>query len=69
MAALASQQEEADSRRKKMFLTALADADLVPQSDPNTSSQTERYLKVYALRQIAQTNPQIDGQAVDASLH
>lgn len=62
---MAQQQEEADTRRKQLFLTALADADMVPQSDPNTSSQTERYLKVYALRQIATTNPNIDLNAVD----
>ena len=65
LAGMAQQQEQADSQRKQIFLTALADCDLVPAADPNTSSQTERYLKVYALRQIALSNQNIDLNAVD----
>jgi hypothetical protein len=65
LAPLMQQEEQADSHRKQLFLAALAEADLVPAADPNTSSQTERYLKIYALRQMAQTNPQIDLKAVD----
>ena len=65
LAAVSEQQDQADTRRKQLFLTALADCDLVPAADPNTSSQTERYLKVYALRQIAVTNQNIDLNAVD----
>jgi hypothetical protein len=65
LAAVSAQQDQADSRRKQLFVTALADCDLVPAADPNTSSQTERYLKVYALRQIAMTNQGMDLNAVD----
>ena len=65
LAGVAAQQEANDSKRKQLFLSALADCDLVPAADPNTSSQTERYLKVYALRQIAMTNQNIDLNAVD----
>lgn len=65
LAQVTEQQEQADTRRKQIFLAALADCDLVPAADPNTSSQTERYLKVYALRQIAVTNQNIDLNAVD----
>lgn len=62
---ITQQQEQADTKRKQLFLAALADCDLIPASDPNTSSQTERYLKVYALRQIALTNQSIDLNEVD----
>ena len=65
LAMISSQQDLTDAKRKQMFLAALADVDLSPAADPNTSSQTERYLKVYALRQIAMTNPNIDIDAVD----
>jgi hypothetical protein len=43
----------------------LADCELMPAADPNTSSQTERYLKVVAMRQMAQTNPQLDLNEID----
>jgi hypothetical protein len=65
LAPIVAEQEQADTHRKQLFLAALADADLVPAADPNTSSQTERYLKIYALRQMAATNPQMDLKAVD----
>ena len=55
----------AELRHRQMFLEALADCELVPAADPNTSSQTERYLKVAALRQMAMSNPSIDMNAVD----
>ena len=57
--------EEGEQRHIQLFLAALADAELVPAADPNTSSQTERYLKVVAMRQMAITNPAIDLNAVD----
>jgi hypothetical protein len=59
------EQQQAESRHRALFLTALADCELVPAADPNTSSQTERYLKVVAMRQMAQTNQNIDLNAVD----
>ena len=59
------QQMAAEERHREMFLSALSDCELIPRADPNTSSQTERYLKVVAMRQMAQTNPAIDLTAVD----
>jgi hypothetical protein len=56
---------EAEERHREMFITALADCELIPRADPNTSSQTERYLKAVAMRQMAQTNDQIDIVKVD----
>lgn len=58
-------EEAAEDRHRAMFLAALADCELTPAADPNTSSQTERYLKVVAARQMAATNPQIDINKVD----
>ncbi len=57
--------EGAELRHRQMFLAALTDCELVPAADPNTSSQTERYLKVVAMRQMAMTNQNIDLNAVD----
>lgn len=48
---------EGERRHIELFLAALSDADLTPRADPNTSSQTERYLKVVAMRQMAISNP------------
>jgi hypothetical protein len=62
---IAEQQEQAEERHRSLFIAALNDCELVPRADPNTSSQTERYLKVVAMRQMAQTNPQIDMNKVD----
>jgi hypothetical protein len=62
---IADQQEQAEERHRAMFIAALNDCELVPRADPNTSSQTERYLKVVAMRQMAMTNPQIDMNKVD----
>ena len=48
------------------FLRALEQADLVPQADPNTASQTQRLMKVMALKQIQSANPALyDPIAVD----
>lgn len=58
-------EEQAAERHKQLFLTALADLELAPAADPNTSSQTERYLKVVALRQMSMTNQSIDINKVD----
>ena len=54
-----------ESEHRARFLSALEDVNLVPMADPNTSSQTERYLKCMALRQMAQTDPAMDMVAVD----
>ena len=57
--------EEGEQRHIQMFLAALDACELVPRADPNTSSQTERYLKVVALRQMALTNQSLDLNAID----
>ena len=43
---------------KATFLKALSDYDLVPQADPNTSSHTQRVMKVTGLKQLQATAPQ-----------
>ena len=48
-----------------MFVAALNDCELIPKADPNTASQTERYLKITALKQIQAGNPNIDQNKVD----
>jgi hypothetical protein len=57
--------EEGEQRHIQLFLAALDACELVPQADPNTSSQTERYMKVVAMRQMAMTNQSIDLNEVD----
>ncbi len=62
---LVNAEDGAELRHRQLFLAALADCELVPRADPNTSSQTERYLKIVAARQMAATNQEIDMTAVD----
>lgn len=51
---------------KETFLTALRDYDLVPQADPNTSSHTQRLMKVTALKQLQGLSPRLyDPVAID----
>ena len=51
---------------EQTFLAALADADLVPQADPNTASHTQRVMKIMALKQLQQGNPTLyDPIAID----
>ena len=53
---------------ENQFLKALEDCDLVPQADPNTSSQTQRLMKVLALKQLVASNPSLyDPIAVDTA--
>jgi hypothetical protein len=48
------------------FLKALDDCDLVPQADPNTSSHSQRMMKVAALKQLQAANPSLyDAVAID----
>ena len=50
------------------FLKALEDYDLVPQADPNTSSHTQRVMKVMGLKQLQQQNPTLyNAVAVDTA--
>jgi hypothetical protein len=51
---------------EQTFMQALNDCDLVPQADPNTSSHTQRMMKVMALKQLQSANPSLyDPIAVD----
>ena len=51
---------------EQTFLRAINQVDLVPQADPNTASQTQRLMKVMALKQLQATNPAMyDPIAVD----
>lgn len=48
------------------FIAALDDCELVPQADPNTASQTQRLMKIMALKQLQQSNPGMyDAKAID----
>jgi hypothetical protein len=62
---IAQAMEDGENRHKQLFLAALDHCELIPRADPNTSSQTERYLKVVAMRQMAMSNPQLDMNAID----
>jgi len=53
---------------EKTFMAALDDCDLVPQADPNTSSQSQRLMKIMALKQLQQASPSLyDPIAVDVA--
>jgi hypothetical protein len=57
--------EEGEQRHIQLFLAALENCELTPAADPNTSSQTERYMKIVAMRQMAMTDPAMDMIAID----
>jgi hypothetical protein len=53
---------------EQTFIRALDQVDLVPQADPNTASQTQRLMKVVALKQIQAQNPSMyDPIAIDTA--
>mgnify|MGYP003344677176 CR=1 FL=1 len=53
---------------EQTFLRALDQVDLVPQADPNTASQTQRLMKVVALKQLQAQNPAMyDAFAIDSA--
>lgn len=53
---------------EKTFLDALDNYYFVPQADPNTSSQSQRLMKVLALKQLVASNPSLyDPIAVDTA--
>lgn len=62
---VSDEQDAAEERHRELFLLALNDMELIPRADPNTSSQTERYMKVVAMRQMAATNSSINLNEVD----
>jgi hypothetical protein len=64
-APLTDELQDDEERHRELFLVALDACELVPRADPNTSSQTERYLKVVAMRQMAMSNQSIDLNKVD----
>ena len=62
------QQNKRPARKwdQETFLRGLDQVDLVPQADPNTASQTQRLMKIMALKQIQAQNPSLyDPIAVD----
>lgn len=59
-------QEEAEDKMHRMFVAALENCELVPQADPNTSSQMSRLMKAVAVKQLQAANPELyDARAVD----
>ena len=53
---------------EQTFMSALDNCELVPQADPNTSSQSQRMMKVMALKQLAAANPTMyDPIAIDTA--
>ena len=51
---------------EQTFVAALDNCDLVPQADPNTASQTQRLMKIMALKQLQAANPTMyDAKAID----
>ena len=53
---------------EQTFIEALNNCELTPQADPNTSSATQRMMKVMALKQMAAANPTMyDPVAVDTA--
>jgi hypothetical protein len=51
---------------EELFLQALSDVELVPQADPNTSSHSQRLMKVMALKQLQSASPDMyDALAID----
>jgi hypothetical protein len=51
---------------EETFIRAINQVDLVPQADPNTASQTQRLMKVMALKQLQAASPAMyDPIAVD----
>jgi hypothetical protein len=64
------QQNKRPARKwdQETFVRALDQIDLVPQADPNTASQTQRLMKVVALKQIQAQNPSLyDPIAIDTA--
>lgn len=48
------------------FMDAIDQYDLVPQADPNTASQTQRMMKIMALKQLQAANPAMyNARAID----
>jgi hypothetical protein len=53
---------------EQTFVQALNDCELIPQADPNTSSHTQRLMKIMALKQLAASNPSMyDPIAIDTA--
>lgn len=51
---------------EQTFLQALEDVDLVPQADPNTSSHSQRLMKIMGLKQLQAAQPSLyDPVAID----
>jgi hypothetical protein len=44
---------------EQTFLQALEDNELTPQADPNTASSTQRFMKIFAIKQLQAASPQL----------
>ncbi len=61
--------EQLEQQRAAKFVAALADFDLVPVADPNTSSQMARIMKATAVKQLQTADPGLyDAKAVDTRI-
>ena len=53
---------------EQTFVQALDDCELIPQADPNTSSHTQRLMKIMALKQLQSASPAMyDPIAIDTA--
>ena len=53
---------------EQTFVQALNDCELIPQADPNTSSHTQRLMKIMALKQLQAASPSMyDPIAIDTA--
>jgi hypothetical protein len=53
---------------EQTFVQALNDCELIPQADPNTSSHTQRLMKIMALKQLQSASPSMyDPIAIDTA--
>lgn len=53
---------------EQTFIQALNDCELIPQADPNTSSHTQRLMKIMALKQLQAASPSMyDPIAIDTA--
>jgi len=50
---------------EETFMKALDDCNIIPQADPNTASHGQRMMKLAALKQITQGNPNFNQDAID----
>jgi hypothetical protein len=60
IAANTEAEEQQDEAHKRIIVAALADLELVPMADPNTSSQMQRTMKMITMLQLTKDDPAFD---------